>query len=313
MRPLRLETASAVGVLANPSGECEPQLLAIEAWANGRGLRVADLGTTDRAHEPNEGYGLVIALGGDGTILRALQLAMVHHTPVLGVNFGHVGFLADIDGDDLGSALDRIARGEAQVDERTALVAIMQAPEPRPVVAFNDFVISRRAGFGSARLHVEVSGERVLEVTGDGLVISSPTGSTAYTVEAGGPAVSPTLDAIVLTPLAAQGTPLRSMVSTAATRSGSRRPRERAARRRGRRAHDGRDAHACDRRHSHHGGQGAARADASPHLLRRPGQALTAPRDLACIAGRAAAPAGSRRPPASAPVDQRIVNPRLTT
>jgi NAD+ kinase len=212
MRPLRLETASAVGVLANPSGECEPQLLAIEAWANERGLRVADLGTTDRTHEPNEGYGLVIALGGDGTILRALQLAMVHHTPVLGVNFGHVGFLADIDGDDLGSALDRVARGEAQVDERTALVATMQTPEPRPVVAFNDFVISRRAGFGSARLHVEVSGERVLEVTGDGLVISSPTGSTAYTVEAGGPAVSPTLDAIVLTPLAAQGTPLRSMV-----------------------------------------------------------------------------------------------------
>lgn len=212
MRPLRLETASAVGVLANPSGECEPQLLAIEAWANERGLRVADLGTTDRTHEPNEGYGLVIALGGDGTILRALQLAMAHHTPVLGVNFGHVGFLADIDGDDLGSALDRVARGEAQVDERTALVATMQTPEPRPVVAFNDFVISRRAGFGSARLHVEVSGERVLEVTGDGLVISSPTGSTAYTVEAGGPAVSPTLDAIVLTPLAAQGTPLRSMV-----------------------------------------------------------------------------------------------------
>jgi NAD+ kinase len=212
MRPLRLETASAVGVLANPSGECEPQLLAIEAWANGRGLRVADLGTTDRTHELDEACGLVIALGGDGTILRALQLAMVHHTPVLGVNFGHVGFLADIDGDDLGSALDRVARGEAGVDERTALVATMQTPEPRPVVAFNDFVISRRAGFGSARLHVGVSGERVLEVTGDGLVISSPTGSTAYTVEAGGPAVSPTLDAIVLTPLAAQGTPLRSMV-----------------------------------------------------------------------------------------------------
>jgi NAD+ kinase len=212
MRPLRLETASAVGVLANPSGECEPQLLAIEAWANGRGLRVADLGTTDRTHELDEACGLVIALGGDGTILRALQLAMVHHTPVLGVNFGHVGFLADIDGDDLGSALDRVARGEARVDERTALVATMQTPEPRPVVAFNDLVISRRAGFGSARLHVGVSGERVLEVTGDGLVISSPTGSTAYTVEAGGPAVSPTLDAIVLTPLAAQGTPLRSMV-----------------------------------------------------------------------------------------------------
>jgi NAD+ kinase len=212
MRRLTLENSSVVGVLANPSGECEPQLRAIQAWADERGLRVADLGTTDQTQELDEGYGLVIALGGDGTILRALQLAVVHHSPVLGVNFGHVGFLADIDGNALGSALDRIARGEAQVDERTALVATMQTPEARPIVAFNDFVISRLAGFGTARLHVEVSGERVLDVTGDGLVISSPTGSTAYTVEAGGPAVSPTLDAIVLTPLAAQGSPLRSMV-----------------------------------------------------------------------------------------------------
>ena len=212
MPPLTLGTSSSVGVLANPSGDCEPQLLAIEAWANDRGLRVADLGTTDRTDEPNEGYGLVIALGGDGTILRALQLALMHHSPVLGVNFGNVGFLADIDGHELGSALDRIARGEARVDERTALVATTRTQERHTVVAFNDVVISRRAGFGTARLHVEVSGEPVLDVTGDGLVISSPTGSTAYNVEAGGPAVSPTLDAIVLTPLAAQGTPLRSMV-----------------------------------------------------------------------------------------------------
>jgi NAD+ kinase len=211
-RPLTLEPTATVGVLANPSGECAPQLRAIEAWAGAHGLRTVDLGTTDRAGDLPEAGGLVIALGGDGTILRALQLAMVHHSPVLGVNFGHLGFLADVDGADLASALDRIARGEAQIDERTALVATSQIPVPQTVVAFNDLVISRRPGFGSARLHVEVSDEPVLDLTGDGLVVASPTGSTAYTVGAGGPAVSPTLDAIVLTPLAAQGTPLRSMV-----------------------------------------------------------------------------------------------------
>jgi NAD+ kinase len=211
MRPLTLGPGTTVGVLANPSGECEPQVLAIEAWAGAHGLRTVDLGTTDRADDLPEAVGLVIALGGDGTILRALQLAMVQHTPVLGVNFGHLGFLADVDGDDLGSALDRIARGEAEIDERTALVATSPAPA-QTVVAFNDLVISRRPGFGSARLHVEVDGEPVLDLNGDGLVVASPTGSTAYTVGAGGPAVSPTLDAIVLTPLAAQGAPLRSMV-----------------------------------------------------------------------------------------------------
>jgi NAD+ kinase len=212
MRPLTLEPGATVGVLAQPSGDCEQQLLAIEAWAGGQGLRSVDLGTTDRADDHPEACALVVALGGDGTILRALQLAMSHHAPVLGVNFGHLGFLADVDGDDLGSALDRIADGEAQIDERTALVATSEVPVPQTVVAFNDLVISRRPGFGSARLHVEVSGEPVLDLIGDGLVVASPTGSTAYTVGAGGPAVSPTLDAIVLTPLAAQGSPLRSMV-----------------------------------------------------------------------------------------------------
>jgi NAD+ kinase len=212
MRPLTLEPTSTVGVLANPSGECASQLLAIEAWARAHGLRTVDLGTTDRADDLPEAGGLVIALGGDGTILRALQVAMEHHAPVLGVNFGHLGFLADVDSHELASALDCIARGEAQIDERTALVASSQTPLPQSVIAFNDLVISRRLGFGSARLHVEVSGEPVLDLTGDGLVVASPTGSTAYTVEAGGPAVSPTLDAIVLTPLAAQGSRLRSMV-----------------------------------------------------------------------------------------------------
>jgi NAD+ kinase len=213
MRPLTLEPTATVGVLANPSGECAPQLLAIEAWAGTQGLRTVDLGTSaDQAGDVPEECGLVIALGGDGTILRALQLALAHHSPVLGVNFGHVGFLADVDGDELRTALERIARGEAQVDERTALVATSQVPVPQTAVAFNDLVFSRRPGFGNARLRVEVSGEPVLELTGDGLVIASTTGSTAYTVGAGGPAVSPTLDAIVLTPLAAQGTPLRSMV-----------------------------------------------------------------------------------------------------
>src|SRR5919106_667529 len=211
MQPLTLEAGAIVGTLANPSGECEPQLLVIEAWADAQGLGTVDLGTTDRADDLPEAGGLVIALGGDGTILRALQLAMRQHTPVLGVNFGHLGFLADVDGDDLGAALDSIARGEAQIDDRTALVATSQMPT-QTVVAFNDLVISRRPGFGSARLHVEVDDEPVLDITGDGLVVASPTGSTAYNVGAGGPAVSPTLDAIVLTPLAAQGAPLRSMV-----------------------------------------------------------------------------------------------------
>src|SRR3954451_21635790 len=79
-------------------------------------------------------------------------------------------------------------------------------------IAFNDVVISRLRGHGTARLEVEVGGEPLLDLNGDGVVVASPTGSTAYTVGAGGPAVAPTLDAIVITPLATQGSPLRSLV-----------------------------------------------------------------------------------------------------
>jgi NAD+ kinase len=215
MLPFTLHSRSGdtcVGVLANPSGDCEPELVRIDAWARDVGVEVVDLGTSAEAGSLPANSELVIALGGDGTILRALQLAMANHAAVLGVNFGHVGFLADCGGDGLADALRRIARGEAQVDERTALVATLQTEPPRRLIAFNDVVVARVPGFGTARLRVEIDGQAMLALTGDGVVIASPTGSTAYTVGAGGPAVAPTLDAIVLTPLASQGSPLRSLV-----------------------------------------------------------------------------------------------------
>ena len=215
MQPFMLapvpQTAT-VGVLAQSASSCAAQLLTIRAWAARHGLEVVDLGTSAEPNGVDAGYQLVIALGGDGTILRALQLAMAQHAAVLGVNFGHVGFLADIAGDELAEALERLAGGQALLDERTALVAETGAQPARRFIAFNDVVVARLPGFGLARLRVVVAGESLLVLQGDGIVIASPTGSTAYTVGAGGPAVAPSLDAIVITPLASQGTPLRSLV-----------------------------------------------------------------------------------------------------
>jgi NAD+ kinase len=209
---LDAEAGGHVGVLVNPSGECAPQLSTLTRWARDAGIEVRDLGTSADARATDGDCRLVVALGGDGTILRALQLAIPHHAPVLGINFGHVGFLADVAGDRLDEALAAIGRGEAVVDERTALVAEFGADASHRVVAVNDVVIGRRPGHGAARLRVFVGDDELLPLTGDGAVIASPTGSTAYTIGAGGPAVAPGLDAIVLTPLAAQGSPLRSMV-----------------------------------------------------------------------------------------------------
>ena len=215
MPPFALDATAGpprVGVLINPSGECGPQLLTIHAWARAHDVEIADLGTSAAPSGEDTGCQLVIALGGDGTILRALHLAMADHAAVLGVNFGHLGFLADIGGGELGAALDALAGGAATVDERTALVATFHTEQPHRVVAFNDVVVARRPGHGNARLEIDVGGEALLSLSGDGVVIASPTGSTAYTVGAGGPAVAPSLDAIVVTPLASQGSPLRSLV-----------------------------------------------------------------------------------------------------
>src|SRR5512133_1590662 len=215
MQPFTLAPASqaaAVGVLVQSASSCAAQLLTIRAWAARHGIEVVDLGTSAEPNGVDARCQLVIALGGDGTILRALQLAMGQHAAVLGVNFGHVGFLADIAGDELAEALERVASGQGLLDERTALVAEIGAEPARRFIAFNDVVVARLPGFGLARLRVVVAGESLLVLQGDGIVIASPTGSTAYTVGAGGPAVAPSLDAIVITPLASQGTPLRSLV-----------------------------------------------------------------------------------------------------
>ncbi|HEV7750312.1 MAG TPA: NAD(+)/NADH kinase [Baekduia sp.] len=195
-----------------PSSDCRAQLLMVRAWAAEQGASLVDLGTSAAPNGLSAGCGLVIALGGDGTILRALQLAMPHEVGVLGINFGNVGFLADCHRDEFGAALDRVACGEARIDERTALVATIATEPPHAIVAFNDVVVARLPGYGTARLRVEVDGETVLQLRGDGVVVASPTGSTAYNVGAGGPAVAPSLDAIVVTPLATQGSRLRSLV-----------------------------------------------------------------------------------------------------
>src|SRR3954453_21801843 len=215
MPPVTLAPASrtaAVGVLVQSASACAAELLTIRAWATRHGLEVVDLGTSAEPNGAYAGCQLVIALGGDGTILRALQVAMAQHAAVLGVNFGHVGFLADIGGDELVEALERVASGQALLDERTALVAQMGAEPAHRFIAFNDVVVARLPGFGLARLRVVGAGESLLVLQGDGVVIASPTGSTAYNVGAGGPAVAPSLDAIVLTPLATHGSPLRSLV-----------------------------------------------------------------------------------------------------
>ena len=180
-------------------------------WAQGHGKEVRgleearDLMPASVRTVPEDelavGAGLMMGLGGDGTILRALKLATEHGVPVLGVNLGRLAFLAEVNLDELPQALDRIDRGEHWMEER-AVMTVSGTCFPNRFNAFNDSALSRVPGNGPAALAVEVEGEVFARYTADALVIATPTGSTAYSFAAGGPIVSPRHRGLLVTPVA---------------------------------------------------------------------------------------------------------------
>jgi NAD+ kinase len=149
---------------------------------------------------------LVVVLGGDGTLLSvADRIGQAgRDIPILGVNFGSLGFLTEIRIDELFASLETVLDGTAQFDERRMLRAeAVRSGEPvDPRIVMNDVVFTKAALSRMIELSVLVSGGFVTRVKADGLIIASPTGSTAYNLAAGGPIVHPSVDAVILTPIA---------------------------------------------------------------------------------------------------------------
>ena len=143
----------------------------------------------------------MIALGGDGTTLAALRAAAPHGNPVLGIACGSLGALTAVKADRLDHALDRVSRGDYDRRHLPALVAEHGGEE---LTALNDLVLVR-AGAGQVMFEIQVDGERFIRLAGDGVVASTPLGSTAYTLAAGGPMLAPGADGLVLTPLSPHG------------------------------------------------------------------------------------------------------------
>jgi NAD+ kinase len=208
---LARDAPAGVAIVPAPRADCGAEIVQVQEWCARHGLPVEVLRRGD-GDDPGGAWQLVVALGGDGTILRALRLAAPAGAPVLGVNLGRVGFLADVQPADLPAALAAVADGRARVERRGALRVTVEGGSALEEVAYNDVVLGRRAGHGAARVVVEVDGTELVSLYCDGVLVASALGSTAYTVSAGGPAISPLLDAMVLTPLAAQTGPLGSLV-----------------------------------------------------------------------------------------------------
>ncbi|MDH3606603.1 MAG: NAD(+)/NADH kinase [Acidimicrobiia bacterium] len=153
---------------------------------------------------------LVLSIGGDGTVLEAVKRALPVGLPILGINLGQVGFLAEIEVAQVAETLDRIAARDWAVEERMTLKA---AIEDGPTVhGLNDIVISKRVLNRLASLVVSVDGEPFRTYRADGIVVASATGSTAYSFSAGGPAVDPTLRALFMTAVAPHSLFSRTLV-----------------------------------------------------------------------------------------------------
>jgi NAD+ kinase len=154
----------------------------------------------------------LLTLGGDGTMLRGARMVAGRQIPILGVNLGRLGFLTACAGDELELALEHFAAGEYTVQPRMALEARTSRHAKERWRALNDVVLHKGGFARVVHLRVLVNGELIGAYAADGLIISTPTGSTAYSLSAGGPVVVPTVESIVLTPISAHTLTVRPVV-----------------------------------------------------------------------------------------------------
>lgn len=143
---------------------------------------------------------LLMVLGGDGTILSALDHALPNDIPMLGINLGRVGFLTEVDPENLRQDVVNVLEGRYHVDTRMMMTLLGQ--NEKDIFALNEIVVTRSTPFVRVlSLEIEVNGIVVDRISGDGLIVASATGSTAYSLSAGGPIIRPGLDCFVITPI----------------------------------------------------------------------------------------------------------------
>ncbi len=199
----------AVGIIANLS---KPNVRRISAeicsWFLDRGIRVYGqqelaCGYGFTLGQPLPEVDLIMVLGGDGTFLTVAGMYGPAEIPLLGVNLGHLGFLTEVEMGDLESALEKLVQGDYQVEKRSMLSArvLRHGETVSQALVLNDVVIGKGPLARIIHLEVSVEGVSIGSYRGDGLIVATPTGSTGYSLSAGGPIVAPNVDLIVITPI----------------------------------------------------------------------------------------------------------------
>ena len=185
----------------------------VDVWAlDGDADRIGLPGINATPAMP-ENLDLVIVFGGDGTLLRAAEAVGRSGVPLLGINFGHLGFLSELERSELDDGLKRLLDNGFIVEERLVLEAeVDHGDRVETLRALNDVIVAKVATGRAVRLGVTIGGERLISWAADGVIVATPTGSTAYSFSAGGPVVSPHIDCIVVTPVSPHGLFARSVI-----------------------------------------------------------------------------------------------------
>lgn len=159
----------------------------------------------------------LFSLGGDGTLLSTIPIAAPSGLPVLGINLGRLGFLTELGPEELFPGIEKILEGRYRIEERLLLHGGVERTGKtiKEVMCLNDCVIGRGALSRPCRLEVRVNEYCAMKFNGDGIIVSTPTGSTAYSLSAGGPVVEPTVEGIILTPICPHSFMVRPMVVNA--------------------------------------------------------------------------------------------------
>jgi NAD+ kinase len=220
-------TVERIGFAYNPTNEATVELAARAAgWCRVHGIdqwqsQSSDYDTLLRELPTTDA---LVVLGGDGTFLRAARAVAEVDVPLLGLNLGKVGFLSKAEAAELEPVLEKIAAGEYAIDERMVIEGrILRGSsgsggdgggpiEPQQHIALNDIVIARGALARVCRLDVSIDGTHLATFIADGLVVATPTGSTGYSFSAGGPILDPVSRNLVVTPIAAYLSAIRSVV-----------------------------------------------------------------------------------------------------
>jgi NAD+ kinase len=201
--------ARQLGLVLHPRSDPTPVIEKLTGWARSHGKQLivdardaarvpSDVKPVSQAQLVDEADAL-ISLGGDGTMLGALRLVAQRPIPILGVNLGSLGFLVEIEPPELDAALDRLDRGDYTIEEHSAAVLTDGGDES---IAFNDIALGSVPGEGAVEASLAVRGRASGRYRCDALVLATPVGSTAYSYAAGGPLVSPMLDAVIISPVA---------------------------------------------------------------------------------------------------------------